>query len=260
MRWAIVILVGLVGGLPGLARAAESLLAPAGTLRAVHLAGNPVQAVRDPRTGAVSGIAVDLARELSRRIDAGLELFPGEGIQAVIEAVRDDRAEIGFLATDPSRRGAIEFSQTYLRNPQSLAVLEGSPIRDFADIDRNGLHIGATRADSIALYLDRTLKAATLVEVEGTAAADIGRLLQGRVIDAFGASRLRLVRLAAAVPGLRILPGRLFGVPQAIIVRADRPDRLEAVNRFLDAVRQEGFLQAAIDRADTGAEIEPAPR
>ena len=74
-------------------------------------------------------------------------------------------------------------------------------------------------------------------------------------IDAFCASRLRLRQLAAAIAGLRVLPGSILGVPQAIIVPANAPTRLALVDTFLLAVRDNGLLQAAIIRSNTEAEI-----
>jgi polar amino acid transport system substrate-binding protein len=233
-------------------------VAPTGTLRAVYLAGNPAQAVQDPKTGENRGISADLAREFGRRLNVPVQLTPLGGVQAVIEAVSAGTADIGFLANDPSRRGTIEFSQTYLRNPQSLVVPAGSAIQSFADLDRSGLRIGATKGDSIALFLARTLKVARLVELQGGDPAEVKQAFDAKSIDAFGANRLRLGRIVMEVPGLRTLPGSIFGVPQAIIVPARLPDRLAAVNAFLDETRKDGFLQRAIDRANIGVEIEPA--
>jgi polar amino acid transport system substrate-binding protein len=248
-----------LGGLALPTTAAENVLAPGGTLRVVYLAGNPAQAVRDPKTGDISGVSVDLARELARQFKLPLEMTGLPGVQDVIDAVRDEKADIGFLASDPSRRGPIEFSQVYLRNPQSLVVPEASPIKTFADLDRAGVRIGVTRMDSIGLYLKRTLKVAQLVEIEGTQVAAVRQLFDTNAVDAFGANRLRLTAIMAAGPGLRMLPGSIFGVPQAIIVPAKRTERLAAIESFLNAARQSGFLQDAITRANNGTEIEPAP-
>ena len=113
--------------------------------------------------------------------------------------------------------------------------------------------------DSIGLYLKRTLKVAQLIEFEDTQNASVKQLFDTGAIDAFGANRLRLARLNAEAPGLRILPGSIFGVPQAIIAPAARTERLAAINKFLNEARQSGFLQGAITRANNGTEIEPAP-
>ena len=202
---------------------------------------------------------MDLARELARQFNVPLEMTGLAGVQTVIDAVRDEKADIGFLASDPSRRGPIEFSQVYLRNPQNLTVLAQSAIRSFDDLDRAGVRIGVARMDSIGLYLKRTLKVAQLIEFEDTQNASVKQLFDTGAIDAFGANRLRLARLNAEAPGLRILPGSIFGVPQAIIAPAARTERLAAINKFLNEARQSGFLQGAITRANNGTEIEPAP-
>ena len=210
------------------------MLAPGGTLRVVYLAGNPAQAVRDLKTGEISGVSVDLARELARQYNLPLEMTGLSGVQQVIDAVRDEKADIGFLASDPSRRGPVEFSQVYLRNPQSLVVRDESPIRSFDDLDRAGVRIGVTRMDSIGLYLKRTLKIAQLIEFDATQIAAVRQQFDAGAIDAFGANRLRLTRIAAEIPGLRILPGSIFGVPQAIVVPAARTGRLAAIDKFLE--------------------------
>jgi polar amino acid transport system substrate-binding protein len=258
MRRTLIAPVSAIVGLAALAAADGNTVAPTGTLRAVYLAGNPVQAVRDPQTGEIRGISADLARELGRRLNVPVQMTPLGGVQAVIDAVRGAEADIGFLANDPSRHGPVQFSQTYLRNPQSVVVLNGGTINSLTELDRPGIRIGATKGDSVALYLSRTLTAARLVEATGTDVAEVKRLFEAKAIDAFGASRQRLTRLAAEVPTVRLLPGSLYWVPQAIIVPAGKSDALTAVNSFIDDVRRDGFLQRAIDRANVGVEIEPA--
>ena len=84
----------------------------------------------------------------------------------MIEAVRTGQADIGFVAYEATRLGTVEFSQTYMLVQQSFLVLDGSPIKAVADIDRSGQKIGGTRDDSITLCLKRVLKQATPVELD----------------------------------------------------------------------------------------------
>jgi hypothetical protein len=51
-------------------------LAPPGTLRATFLGTNPVQARVDSKTGAVSGPAEELTRELARRLGVPFTITP----------------------------------------------------------------------------------------------------------------------------------------------------------------------------------------
>jgi polar amino acid transport system substrate-binding protein len=233
-------------------------IAPGGTLRAVYLGSNPAQAVQDRATGAIRGASADLARELAKRIAVPLELKPAANPQAVIDAVSAGAADIGFVAYEPSRAGTVEFSQTYMLVRQSFLVLDGSPIRAIADIDRAGQKIAGTRNDSITLYLKRKLKQATLLEVENNP-TEIRRTLTAQEIDAFGANRQRLTTLMADTPGSRLLADSLFGVPQTIIVPKGRPEALAAVNRFIDDVRTSGFLQGAIANSGiVGLDVAPS--
>ena len=60
------------------------------------------------------------------------------------------------------------------------------------------------------------------------------------------------------MPGTRVLPETLFGVPQTVIVPKGKADALAAVNRFIDAMRDLGFLKASIERSGVvGLEVGP---
>ena len=233
-------------------------LAPGGTLRAVYLATNPAQAVQDRTTGAIRGASADLARELAGRLGTPLDMRPVANPPAVIEAVQGGAADIGFVAYEATRLGTVDFSQTYMLVRQSFLVHEGSPIRVIADVDRAGQKIAGTRNDSITLCMRRTLKHATLIELQNNA-AEISRALSAREIDAVGANRQRLTFLMRDTPGSRLLPDNLFNVPQNIIVPMGRPAALATLNRFIDDVRASGFLASAIEKSGiTGIEAAPA--
>jgi polar amino acid transport system substrate-binding protein len=237
--------------------AAAETLAPTGTLRAVYLAGNPAQAVQDRATGAIRGVSADLARELGKRIGSPVEIKPVADPQAVIDAVAGGSADIGFVAYAPSRAGTVEFSQTYMQVQQSFLVSEASPIRAIADIDRAGQKIAGSRNDSITLYMKRKYKQATVLEIDPRP-AEIGRLFAAKEIDAFGANRQRLTTLMQDLPGLRLLPGSLFGVPQTIVVGKGKAEALAAINRFLDEMRASGFIARAIEASGiVGIEVAP---
>ena len=163
MRWHIALMVVTMAA----ALSAQGTpLAKDGVVRAAYLASNPAQAVKDPATGMARGVVVDLAKELERTQGAKVTLIGLPNPQRVIDAVRNGEAEIGFVAYNPERAGPVEFSKPYLLVNQTFVVSDESPIRAIADIDRQGRKLGATRADSIALYLGRTLKQGQLVQLD----------------------------------------------------------------------------------------------
>ena len=61
------------------------------------------------------------------------------------------------------------------------------------------------------------------------------------------------------IPGLRLLPGSLFGVPQTIVVGKGKAAELTAINRFLDEMRASGFIARAVEASGiVGIEVAPA--
>jgi polar amino acid transport system substrate-binding protein len=236
---------------------AASDVAPSGTLRAVYLATNPAQAVKDPASGEIRGASADLARELAKRLNLPLKLEPSASPATVIETIAKGEADIGFVAYAPERVGTVEFSQTYMLVQQSFIVPENSPIKSVKDIDKKEFRISGGKGDSVTLYLARNLKEAKLVETDNTP-ADAKAKLAANEIDAFGANRQRLTTMLKDMPGYRLLPDSLFGVTQTIAVPKGKPEVLAEVNRFIDDVRASGFLADAVKRSGIVG-LDPAP-
>ena len=234
---------------------AAGTIAAGPVLRAVYLAGNPVQAVRDPATGEVRGPAFDVAQELARQEGVTLDFKPAGSPAAIIDAVERGEADIGFVAYEPSRAGSVSFSEPYMVVPQSFLVSAQSPIRALRDIDVAGRSIGGTGGDSVTLCMKRTFRAATVVELPGDPAAIAAALSEGKV-DAFAANRTRLAGIAALVPGARQLDEAFFNVPQNIVVPRDRLAAKTAIDRFIAAAR-DGFLAASIARGRGAAPARP---
>jgi polar amino acid transport system substrate-binding protein len=256
MRFVLLAAAGMIAAT--VSASAQNAVAPTGTLRAVYLASNPAQAVRDPASGETHGASADLARELARRLNMPATLIRSENPASVIEAVAKGEADIGFVAYAPSRVGTVEFSQTYMLVRQSFVVAENSPIKTVADIDRAGRRIGGGKGDSITLFLTRTLKQATLIETDNSA-PDAIRKLTGGEIEAFGANRQRLTTLLKDLPGYRLLPDNIFDVPQTIVVGKGKTEALGTINSFIDSVRASGFLKTAVEASRIpGLDVAPS--
>lgn len=240
------------------APAAADALAPTGTLRAAFLAGNPVQGRVDAGTGAVSGPAPELVAELARRRDVKFTIMPLAGTRAVLDAVKSDAADIGFLAFDPARAAEVDFSQTYSLAHNTYIVPVASPIRALADIDRPGRVVGVGQGDAGDLHLTRTLKSAELKRNPGGSLDEARRLLETGEIAAYAANRQRLSEAVARMPGLRVLDENFYAVEQAIIVPRGNAARRAIVDSFLDDTRASGFIRAALDRARlVGVDVAP---
>jgi polar amino acid transport system substrate-binding protein len=238
--------------------AAPSGLLPTGSLRATFISTNPVQGIIDAKTGEVRGPAMDLTRELARRLGVSFKVTPANGVQGVLQSVKNGEADIGFLAFDPGRAAEVDYSQIYSLAQNTFMVLENSPLQSVGDIDRPGTILGTTEGDTGDLYLTRTLKHAQFKRTKGDMDVALKMLRNGE-IHAYGTNRQRLYELAQRNPGLRLLPDNFYGVPQAIIVKKGNRALLELADKMLDETRSSGLIASSIENIGlVGVDVAPA--
>ncbi len=239
--------------------APRSLLAPTGTLRAVFLATNPVQGRVDPQSGATSGPAPDLVRELARRLAVPYVITPLPDAAAVLDAVTRGNADIGFLAYEAARAAQVEFSTPYSLMASAYAVRADSPIKTTAEVDRAGVKIGAVKGQSQEIFVSANVKHARLDVRPVVPPSDaLAAMLISGEIDAFAANRGRMEDLARMFPRVRVLPDNFLVVGQAIVVNKGESARRDELNRFLSEVRASGFVKSSIASAGV-AGVEAAP-
>jgi polar amino acid transport system substrate-binding protein len=99
-------------------------LAPTGSLRATYISTNPVQASVDPATKEVRGPAAAIATELARRAGVPVTVTGAQGVQGVIDSVKNGAADLGFVAFDPVRAEQVDFSQNYALAQNTYIVAE----------------------------------------------------------------------------------------------------------------------------------------
>ena len=231
------------------AGAADPVLAPTGTLRAAYIVSNVAQARLDSRTGAITGVVADVTRELGRRASVPITITPLPTAAAVLEAVKTDAADIGFVAPNPQRTGVVLYSQTYMLVQQSALVRADSPLHSVRELDRPGHIIGINTDDSVGVWLQKRLTGARLRATPDYTLRDAVQWLQDGAVVAFAGGRQRLTSGTQNMRGLRMLDDNFYGVPQAIAVPLERKDRLQLVNAALDELRANGFLADSVARS-----------
>src|SRR3954454_5126611 len=178
---------------------------------------------------------------------------------AVLDAVRTGQADIGFVAPNPERTGIVLYSQTYMLVQQSALVRTDAPLRSVKELDRPGQVIGANTDDSVGVWLKQRLTAAKVQETSDYTLRAAVQWLQNGDVVAFAGGRQRLLSGTRDVPGLRMLDDNFYGVPQAVAVPLDRPDRLQSVNGTLAEMRSTGFLAASVAQSGIeGLTVAPA--
>ncbi|KQU83849.1 ABC transporter substrate-binding protein [Variovorax sp. Root318D1] len=241
-----------------IAPALVSAFATSGTLRASINLGNPILANKDAATGEPVGLSIDLAREFARRLGVGIELVVFEKAAASVEAVKNEKADIGFFAIDPARSEGLRFTAPYVLIEGSYLVREASELTDNAQVDRAGQRISVGAGSAYDLFLTREIRQAEIVRLQGAAAA-LAALRSGQVEVAAGIRQL-LEGEAQREPGVRLLPGRFMVIQQAMGTPASRGAEAQAMlAAFVEEMKASGFVADALERHGIeGAIVAPA--
>lgn len=234
-----------------------SAFAPGGTLRASINLGNPILANRNPAGGEPVGVSIDLAREFARRLGVGIELVVFEKAAASVDAVKNEKADIGFFAIDPARSEGLLFTAPYVLIEGSYLVPSASALTDNAQVDAPGHRISVGAGSAYDLYLTREIQQAEIVRLQGAGPA-LAALRAGEVEVAAGIRQL-LEGEAQRAPGVRVLPGRFMVIQQAMGTPASRgADAQALLAAFVEEMKAAGFVADALERHRIeGASVAP---
>ena len=251
MRIALIGLSFLLGACTSMPQkpspAAVSDLAPSGSLRAAINVGNAVLAARPAAPGgAPTGISVDLAHELARRLGVPLTLVVFDAAGKVVEAGKTGDWDIAFVALDPARAAEISQSPPYVQIEGAYLVRNDSPLKSNEEVDRKGHRVVVGRNSAYDLYLTRALKQAEIVRTP-TSATVVDTLMNENYEVAAGVKQA-LENDARRVPGVRLLPGRFMVINQAMASQRGKEAGARYVREFIEEMKASGFVAKAIER------------
>jgi polar amino acid transport system substrate-binding protein len=226
--------------------AVRSEFAPAGKLRVGINMSNFLLTAKDPASGEPKGVAVDLGRELGRRLGLPVEILPYPNPGALADAAKSGAWDVGFLGAEPQRAQEIDFSAAYVEIEATYLVPAGSPIQSIPDVDRPGTRVAISAKSAYDLYLTRNLKHAELVREQGADGAF--RRFVDEKLEALAGLRPRLITDHASLPGSRILEGRFQAVQQAAGVPKGRLAAADYLRGFIEDVKASGLVARAIDK------------
>ena len=237
--------------------AARSELAPGGKPRVGLNLTNGNAVTKDPQTGELRGVAVDLSRALAEEMGVVFEPVPYPSATKMAEAAGGGQWDMAFMAIDPARARVIAFTAPYMLVPNTYMVAPGSSIQTIADVDRPGVRIAVDERNATDLFLSRSLRHATLVRVAGEPSA-LGLLRTGDV-QVLATGRGLLLHNAANWPGARVLDGWFLAVEHGIGVPAGRDSGLAHLRDFVEQMKRSGRVQQMLDRqGNVGVLVAPA--
>jgi polar amino acid transport system substrate-binding protein len=231
---------------PRVPDAARSELASTGKLRAGMNLGNTLFTTKDPATGELRGVSVDLMRELASRLGVPLELVvyatPGEVADTAQKGIWD----VAILAIEQSRAQTIAFSPPITEIEATYAVRKDSPLRSIEQVDASGIRISASEKAGYELYLTRTLRNATLVRPKGFRASI--DLFNDKGADALAGLKPMLLEAMNRMPDARLVEGRFMTVNHGLSTPRERRAAAEYLKVFVQEMNASGFIARSIER------------
>lgn len=217
-------------------------LAENGVLRAAINTGN--RALVQVVDGKLGGVSPALAERLAAEIGARLEPVMYSGAGKVFADADADTWDVGFLAVDAKRAEKIAFTAPYVTIEATYAVRVGASIEDVSAVDRTGTRVLTATGSAYDMYLTNALEHAIL-ERSGTPPESFAEFRDGRC-DAVAGVRASLEGFFGGDPNVRILPGVLTSVRQAMVLPRRGDARIAALNDFVARAMEDGFVKASL--------------
>jgi polar amino acid transport system substrate-binding protein len=231
---------------------------PTGKLRASINLGNPILANKDPATGQLFGVSIDLARGFAKLLGVDIELVVFDAAGKSVDAVRDEQADIGFFAIDPLRGEGISFTAPYVLIEGSYLVSESSPLQSNDEVDRLGNRVAVGKGSAYDLFLTREFKRAEIVRAP-TSPTVVDVFVEQKLEVAAGVKQ-QLEGDLKRFPGHRLLPGRFMIIQQAMGTPKSRGDEAaKFLAQYVEEMKASGFVGDALNRHGIkGASVAPS--
>lgn len=221
-------------------------LAPTGVLRAGINMSNFLLVTGKAANGDPQGVSPDMAAEIARRLGVPLKLVPFKSPGELADMAGKDAWDIGLIGAEPQRAETIAFTPAYVEIEATYLVPAGSPLKSIVDIDKSGVRIAVTGRAAYGLWLDRNIKAATLVRTDSLDSA-YEKFVADK-LDALAGLRPRLITDVKKLPGARILDGQFTAVQQAIGTARKNTAGAAWLRTFAEEAKASGLVARLIER------------
>jgi len=232
-------------------------LAPTGVLRAgINMNNILLVSGRSP-DGGPEGVSPGMARAVAERLGVPVRHVPYPRPGELADAVDADAWDIGLIGAEPQRAERIAFTAAYAEIEATYLVPAGSPITAMEEVDRPGVRIAVAARGAYDLWLERNIRAATLLRAESLDAAL--RRFTEEGLEVLAGLRPRLLTDAETLPGSRLLPGAFMTVQQAIGVARGKAAAAAFLRDFVEEAKASGLVASLIERHQVrGLSVAPA--
>lgn len=262
LRLATILLLSIVGTTTsGLALAkvgkqdVEAEVRSSGELRVCVVSDYAGISLRDPRTGRLSGLDIEMSKRLAARLGATARYIETNFLSFLVELERR-RCHIAMMGiwVSAGREQRIDFSEPYLASSAYVAVARANRrLQSWADVDTPETVVSVVNTPDLMQRAMNLLPDVTIAPLPLAVAAvrgsTAGEVMSGRadalIVDYSMASSLKRNDTWARViaPPKKIIFTKIaYAVPQG------EPRWLATVNEFVREIKSDGSLRATANQ------------
>lgn len=192
----------------------------------------------------VVGVDVDIATEIAKDLGVELEVVD-MAFDGIILAVQSGKGDFGAagMTVKPEREEMVNFSVKYVKSAQYIIVKADSDIKSAADLA--GKTIGVQQGTTGDFYATDEVEGSTVMRFNDAITASLD-LASGR-LDAVITDELPAKSIVAANDALVLIEEPLTEEEYAICVAKEKADLLEAINKTITRLIEEGKIEASIN-------------
>lgn len=208
---------------------------------------------RNPQTGELEGIDVDLSKELAKELNVKLEVVE-TNFSTFIADLQADKCDIGMFAVAATlkRAQAVEFSNPYLQSGLIAVVPSDSKIQKWEDIDQEGVRVVTTLGSFMDDVMKNYLKKAQHLSV--TPPADgLSDVAAGKG-DVYVSDYPTSIRLKKEFDWAKLIaPTEPLAVtPYSYVVAPGDQVWLNYINLFVRTIHNDGRLKKYAEKYNLG--------
>jgi|tagenome__1003787_1003787.scaffolds.fasta_scaffold20929533_2 ABC-type amino acid transport substrate-binding protein len=202
---------------------------------------------KNPQTGRLEGIDIDIAKEFAVELKAELQ-FVETSFSAFIADLQTDKCDIGMfgIGATLSRAQAVEFSEPYIVTSIYGVTRKDHPkVKSWDELDQEGIVVATQLGSYVDVFMKSYLKKAKVLSVQPPATRE-GEVATGRA-DVLMTDYPVAKKLEATQEWAKIInPTEPLAVtPYAYAVAPGDQVWLNYINLFLKTIKRDGRLLKA---------------
>ena len=215
-------------------------------LRAAINMSNFLLVTDKDKNGTPIGISPDMALELAKRLDLKLELIPYPSPGEIADDAGNNKWDICNIGAEPQRAEKINFSSAYAEIQATYLIQPGSTIKSLEEVDLKGNRISVTDRTAYGLWLERNIKNAELITVDGV--GESVKIFIEDNLDALAGLRPQLIDTVKEIKDSTLLDGYFMSVQQAIGTSKNNTNATKYIARFVEEMKSNGYVKQLIEK------------